>query len=313
MHKKMTLEEFIKHADPIVDENFERNPMFPLWEKYMDDATVAYNHARKALKQGDYRSAYWNALNAIGCYAAAHAAVEKNDKITATAHATHTYLGAIAGARMEQPHLYKMYVGAKPRLSSPEDAARYKVKPKLRWEGQKLYCGDIVLAEAFHDRPENSSGTFEFDDLVCDYYGRDFVEYWKSEFLKGKSIETVLEELYTRGFEDLNILPDGNSWKHELSCCDDVFIDTGDNRQFLFGKAGEMFLSGRYIGRLYANERDEFCYDPLYFRQQVFMKSDGRLLQDGRLIVPAETNPRDVVEAIMQDVLSLLDVELVPR
>ena len=313
MNEKMTLEEFVRHADPIPDVNVEQHPLFPLLEKYMDDATVAHNHAKKALKQGDYRSAYWNALHAIGCYAAAHAAVEKDDKITATAHATHAYLAAIAGAKSEQPHLYLQHAYSKPGLLSSKDATRYKVRPKLRWKDRKMYCGEIFLAEAFHDYPENSRSTFECEDMVFEHYGRNFTRHWATESQKGKTLETVLEEIYTNGFEEIKIKPDGDSWKYELDWCDDVFIDIGDKRQFLFGNAGNLFLDRHFIGHLYANGRNEFCYDPTYFRQQVFMKADGRLLQDGRLIVPAETNPRDVVEAIVQDALSLLDVELVPR
>lgn len=313
MYEKMTIEEFVKNANPVPDDVFAEEFLPDQWERYMNDARAAYANALIAMRHGMLHAAYWNALDAIGCYAAAHVAHRDDSDVLANSKATHAYLAAIAGAKSEQPHLYLQHAYSKPGLLSSKDAARYKVRPKLRWKDRKMYCGEIFLAEAFHDYPENSRSTFECEDMVFEHYGRNFTRHWATESQKGKTLETVLEEIYTNGIEEIKIKPDGDSWKYELDWCDDVFIDIGDKRQFLFGNAGNLFLDRHFIGHLYANGRNEFCYDPTYFRQQVFMKADGRLLQDGRLIVPAETNPRNVVEAIVQNTLSLLDVELVPR
>ncbi len=313
MNEKMTLEEFVRKASPIPDDNIEQEAQPEKWEKYMQEANEAHDNALIMLGRQLYHAAYWNALDAIGCYAAAHAAYQDDSQMLANSKETRAYLAAIAGAKSEQPHLYRQYACSKPNIPSPIDAAKYKIKPKLHWKGRNLYCGEILLAEAWDHHLDTCNRTFEFDDLVCDYYRRDFKQHWAGESQQGRTIDAVLEEIYIKGFEDIEIKPDGDSWKYDLHWCDDVFIDMDDDRPFLFGNAGNLFLGGRYIGILYANVHDEYCFDPYYFRKYFFRKADGRLLQDERLIVPAQVNPRDVVEAIMQDVLSLLDVELVLR
>lgn len=315
MNEKLTLKEFVSHAQPVVDENFEHHPLFSLWEKYMATASDAFANARQAFKRGDEHAAYWNALQAIGSYAAAHAAVTKDDAVAATGFATFAYLGAIAGARSSYPHLYRRYARLKPTMPILEKSSAYKVKPILRWKDQEMYCGGIRLAAYSGNEKDGYQVTFEFTDLVYECYDREFEKHWEAEQSKGKSITEVLEEIYREGFELIAIKgnPRDGSWKYELDWDVDVFGDTGDERVFLLENGGNLFLGNRYIGILTANERNEYIFDPFYFRDPIFAHAKDRLLSDGRLIVPAQVNPRDVVEAIMQDVLKTMEVELVPR
>ncbi len=107
--EKMTLEEFVRRADPIPGEVSPDHPMFLLWAVCMSDAATAHDLAKKAVQSGDDRAAYRNALHAIGCYAAARAAVEIREKGPATVHATNAYLAAIDAGQTEHPHLFRRY------------------------------------------------------------------------------------------------------------------------------------------------------------------------------------------------------------
>lgn len=49
----------------------------------------------------------------------------------------------------------------------------------------------------------------------------------------------------------------------------------------------------------------------MYFKREVFRHAKGRRELDGRLIVPEGSEPRDVVEAILLDALSDLNVKLI--
>lgn len=318
MDEKLTLEDFVRHANPITDEEFEGHPMFSLWDSYMTEAATAHDLARRAIKYGDNRSAYWNALDAIGNYAAAHAAVEMQDKASATAHATQAYLDATTKARSEQPHLYRLYSRSNRNVDTVTTSIfskkpLYKPKPVFRWEERKLYCGKVLLAE-YHDQTHYYSARFEFADLIHDFC-LDFDKYVREEMSRKKSIEQSVEELFLKGFELIEIdfdLNDG-SWNYMFDWDDDSFIDSGDKRSFLIGHAGDVFLGHCYIGTLHANSNDEFTFAPFYFRKEIMMQSKGRLLLDGRLIVPGGVEPRDVVESILQDALSHLHIELVAK
>ena len=103
--KKTTLAELVKIATPITDDDYSNGPMGRIWEEYMVAATKAHNNAQKALRYGDSYSAYWNAMNAIGCYAAAYAALEADDTVSAHARATAAYVVAVRETQAENPAL----------------------------------------------------------------------------------------------------------------------------------------------------------------------------------------------------------------
>jgi hypothetical protein len=109
MKENLTLEEFVKNADPIPDESYDNHLMARIWEKHMEEATVAHLYAHQALRKGKTHVAYWNALHAIGSYAAAHVAVTKDNKMEAMASATFAYFAAIAKAQHEHPQLHWDY------------------------------------------------------------------------------------------------------------------------------------------------------------------------------------------------------------
>ena len=92
---KRTLTEFVRDANPIPDDDHSKEPMGGIWDEYMGAATNAHNNAQKAMIYGDSYSAYWNAMNAIGCYAAAYAALEAGDAVSAHAQATAAYFVAV--------------------------------------------------------------------------------------------------------------------------------------------------------------------------------------------------------------------------
>ena len=102
---KMTLAEFVRDASPIPDGDYSKEPMGHIWDEYMITATKVYSNARDALRYGDSYSAYWNAMNAIGCYAAAYAALEAEDYVSAHARATAAYLVAIRETQAENTAL----------------------------------------------------------------------------------------------------------------------------------------------------------------------------------------------------------------
>ena len=102
---KMALAEFVRDANPITDNDYSKEPMGRIWDEYMVTATKAHNNAQKALRCGDSYSAYWNAMNAIGCYAAAYAALEAEDYVSAHARATSTYLAAAKDSQTEYASL----------------------------------------------------------------------------------------------------------------------------------------------------------------------------------------------------------------
>ena len=102
---KMTLAEFVRDASPIPDGDYSKEPMGRIWDEYMVTATKAHNNAQKAPHCGDSYSAYWNAMNAIGCYAAAYAVLEAEDTVSAHARATAAYVVAVRETQAENPAL----------------------------------------------------------------------------------------------------------------------------------------------------------------------------------------------------------------
>ena len=101
MTKSMTLAEFVRDASPIPDGDYSKEPMGQVWDEYMTTATKVYSNACDALRYGDSYSAYWNAMNAIGCYAAAYAALEAEDYVSAHARATAAYMAAVKDSQAE--------------------------------------------------------------------------------------------------------------------------------------------------------------------------------------------------------------------
>ena len=102
---QMTLAEFVRDASPIPNDDYSKEPMGHIWDEYMTTAAKVYSNARDALRYGDSYSAYWNAMNAIGCYAAAYAALEAEDYVSAHAQATAAYFTAVRETQAENPAL----------------------------------------------------------------------------------------------------------------------------------------------------------------------------------------------------------------
>ncbi len=153
MKTELTLEEFVRNADPIPDSNYEKYPMYRIWEKYMDDAALGHKHARNALQEGKETIAYWNALYAIGSYAAAHAAVTKDNKFDATAEATYAYLAGIANAKARHPHLYEKHGQLRSldsKITKSAFAKKPLHKPKPLREEERLY--DFCLSEDLNEK-----------------------------------------------------------------------------------------------------------------------------------------------------------------
>ena len=97
--------DFVRDSNPIPDEDYSNVPMWHICEEYMDTAVKAHDNAKKAIKRKDLYAAYWNAMNAFGCYSAAYAASEAKDAASAYAQATAAYLGAVNDTRAEYADL----------------------------------------------------------------------------------------------------------------------------------------------------------------------------------------------------------------
>jgi len=112
-YEAMMLEEFIRQAAPVPDNIFDRNSLPRIWKEYMNEARIAHENAEISFRYHLPTMAYLNALHAIGCYAAAHAAAKGDSRMLATAKATREYLRAIDEARTAQPLLDECYFDSK--------------------------------------------------------------------------------------------------------------------------------------------------------------------------------------------------------
>ncbi len=158
MKTELTLEEFVRSSNPIPDASYENHPMERLCEQHMEEATLAHLYAYQAFRNGKHRIAYWNALHAIGCYAAAHAAVTKDHKIDATAEATYAYMAALSRAEYEHPQLHWDYGNLK---READDIDWQDIRNKM--EHIRSDIGELMdeLGELGAETPENA-GSYEY-------------------------------------------------------------------------------------------------------------------------------------------------------
>ncbi len=189
----------------------------------------------------------------------------------------------------------------------------FKPKPIFRWKEQKLFCGDVLLC-AYEMRYGVYMATLEFESLVFEYF-LTFNTYIHEALRQGQSIKQAIEELYLKGFEriEINFNSETGDWNYAFDWQDDFLLDRDDKREFLIGHAGEVFLGVHGIGALDVNERNEYTFTPYSLPQEIARQAKGRLLPDNRLMVPADGQPRAVVESVLRDTLNLLEVELIPK
>ncbi len=186
MKTELMPEEFIRNADPIPDDTHDTHPMARLWKGYMVEAMLAHKQAHRALKENKDKAAYWNALHAVGSYAAAHAAVTKDNKIDATAEATYAYLAGIANAKAQHPHLYKKYGHLLSHGNNTTKSAFAKKplpEPKPLREEEQLY--DFCLSDDLNEKLKTAINLLnEVDAELCEEK-EDYLEDFLYELKQG--------------------------------------------------------------------------------------------------------------------------------
>jgi hypothetical protein len=103
------LKEFISHANPVSDEDFDEYPLCRLWNQYMISAAKSRDLANRALRWKDDWSAFWHAVHAMTSYGAAHAIVKHTDEQAAYADASFVCFNVFLETIADYPELYNAF------------------------------------------------------------------------------------------------------------------------------------------------------------------------------------------------------------
>jgi len=99
------LKEFVSHANPIPDDDYEGHRFYRIWNEYMVSAAKSHDRAKQALKLQDDCVAFWNAVHAMAAYSAAFVVLEHEDEQTARADAIFDYFDTLRCVREDYPEL----------------------------------------------------------------------------------------------------------------------------------------------------------------------------------------------------------------